>query len=57
MNNVILQGRVLSNNSGKYLYQVCKEKLLNNINLILPEESFVRIGQAYTISLIDINDC
>lgn len=57
VNNVILQGRVLSNNSGKYLYQVCKEKLLNNINLILPEESFVRIGQAYTISLIDINDC
>ena len=57
VNNVILQGRVLSDNSGKYLYEVCKEKVHDNLNVFLPEESFVRLGQAYTVSLINIKDC
>ena len=48
---------MLSDNSGKYLYEVCKEKVHENINVFLPEESFVRLGQAYTVSLIDIKDC
>ena len=52
ISNVILQGRVLSNNSGKYLYQCCKERVNNNISIYLPDENFVRIGQAIAVANI-----
>ena len=50
--NVILLGRVLSNNSGKYIYECVLNKLSNDINVYLPDEHFVRIGQAVSVANI-----
>lgn len=50
--NVILQGRVLSNNSGRYIYECIKSKLDKEINVYLPDEMFIRIGQAICVANI-----
>lgn len=50
--NVILQGRVLSNKSGQYMYKCALEKLNDGINIYLPDDMFVRIGQAVCVANI-----